>query len=107
MFRRLREVAEPYRLVVDGRPVTAAPGDAVATALLLAGIGTFRRTAKGAAPRSAYCGMGVCFDCLVTIDGVGNRQACLESVGDGMVVETGGAARRLAEEGRLDLESRS
>ncbi len=100
MFRRLHEVSESYHLVIDGRPVTAAPGDTVATALLLAGVGPFRRTMKSAAPRAPYCGMGVCFECLVTIDGVGNLQACLEPVRDGMVVETGGGARRLAEEDR-------
>lgn len=100
MFRRLHEVPEPHHLVIDGRPATAAPGDTVATALLLAGVGPFRRTIKSAAPRAAYCGMGVCFECLVTIDGIGNRQACLEPVHDGMVVKTGGAARRLDEESR-------
>ena len=100
MFRRLHEVSEPHHLVVDGRPVTAAPGDMVATALLLAGVGPFRRTIKSAAPRAAYCGMGACFECLVTIDGVGNRQACLEPVREGMVIETGGSARRLGDEGQ-------
>ncbi len=100
MFRRLHEVSESYRLVVNGQPATAAPGDTVATALLLAGVGPFRRTMKSAAPRAAYCGMGVCFECLVTIDGVGNRQACLEPVHDGMVIKTGGSARRLGDEGQ-------
>ena len=39
-------------------------------------------------PRAPYCLMGVCFDCLVTIDGVGSRQACLVPVREGMAVET-------------------
>ncbi|MGC5779347.1 (2Fe-2S)-binding protein [Methylobacterium sp. NFXW15] len=98
MFRRLHEVEKPCRVVVDGQPVAAAPGDTVATALLLAGIGPFRRTMRSGTPRAAYCGMGVCFECLVAIDGVGNRQACLEPVRDGMVIVTGGQGRHLKDE---------
>jgi predicted molibdopterin-dependent oxidoreductase YjgC len=37
--------------------------------------------------------MGVCFDCLVEIDGVGNRQACLTLVADGMQVRRQRGAR--------------
>lgn len=97
MFRRLHEVSEPYCLLVDGRLVTAAPGDSVATSLLLAGVEAFRRTIKGGEPRAQYCGMGVCFECLVTIDGVANRQACLEPARDGMVIDTGSSAPFLGE----------
>jgi D-hydroxyproline dehydrogenase subunit gamma len=89
MFRRL---VEPERasvqLVLDGRAVTAAPSDSVAAALLAAGVVVCRITPVSGAPRAPYCMMGVCFDCLVTIDGVGSRQACLTRVRDGMVVAT-------------------
>src|SRR5689334_9746693 len=89
MFRRL---VEPERasvqLVVDGRAVTAAPSDSVAAALLAAGVVVCRITPVSGAPRAPYCMMGVCFDCLVTIDGVGSRQACLTRVREGMKVET-------------------
>jgi predicted molibdopterin-dependent oxidoreductase YjgC len=91
MFRRLREPTAPVRLTVDGRPVAAAPTDSVAAALLAAGSLTFRRSPMSGAARGPYCGMGVCFDCLVTIDGAPNQQACLTAVRDGMTVETGGA----------------
>jgi sarcosine oxidase subunit alpha len=40
------------------------------------------------APRAPYCLMGICFDCLVTIDGIGNRQGCLVPVRAGMEIET-------------------
>ena len=40
------------------------------------------------APRAPYCMMGVCFDCLVVVDGVGNRQGCLVPLREGMAVET-------------------
>ena len=47
-----------------------------------------RTTPVTGAPRAPYCMMGVCFDCLVTIDGVGNRQGCLVPVREGMRIET-------------------
>lgn len=84
-------------LIVDGRPVAAFPDDSVSAALLAAGVAAFRTNPVDGRPRGPYCGMGVCFDCLVTIDGVANRQACLTQVRDGMRVETGGGRPRLAE----------
>ena len=88
MFRRLAEAREPVAIAVDGRPVTARVGDTVAAALLAAGIDHCRTTPVGGVPRSPYCLMGVCFECLVTIDGVGSRQGCLVAVRDGMRIET-------------------
>jgi len=87
MFRRLADGAE-VALVVDGKPVTARQGDTVAAALLAAGLPHCRTTPVSETPRAPYCLMGVCFDCLVTIDGVGSRQACLVPVRDGMRVDT-------------------
>jgi sarcosine oxidase subunit alpha len=75
-------------LTFDGQPVEAREGDSVAAALLGAGRLRFRESAVSGAPRGPYCLMGVCFDCLVVIDGEGNRQACLVEARDGMVVET-------------------
>ena len=87
MFRRLPEAAgEVVRLSVDGRPIEARAGDSVAAALLAAGVQTCRTTPVSGAPRAPFCMMGVCFDCLVTIDGVGNRQGCLVRVAEGMQV---------------------
>ncbi|MBV8654124.1 MAG: (2Fe-2S)-binding protein [Alphaproteobacteria bacterium] len=87
-----RPVSEPQRravvLTVDGKEVAAREGDSVAAGLLAAGIVECRTSAVSGAPRAPYCLMGVCFECLVTIDGVGNRQACLVRVRDGMRVET-------------------
>jgi predicted molibdopterin-dependent oxidoreductase YjgC len=88
MFQRLPDVAgERVTITVDGAPVRAAPGDTVAAALFAAGYDHCRTTPVSGAPRAPYCMMGVCFDCLVTIDGVGNRQGCLVRVRDGMKVE--------------------
>ena len=88
MFKRLDEAGEAITLKVDGQPVRARAGDTVASAMLSAGVGRFRTTPVSDSPRAPYCLMGVCFDCLVTIDGVGSRQACLVEVREGMSVET-------------------
>jgi predicted molibdopterin-dependent oxidoreductase YjgC len=88
MFKRLDDTGEALLLKVDGKPVRARAGDTVAGAMLAAGIDRFRTTPVTESPRAPYCLMGVCFDCLVTIDGVGSRQACLIEVREGMAVET-------------------
>ncbi len=90
MFRRLREPTETVGVVIDGRLYRAAAGDTVAAALLSAGIDVFRLTPRHGAGRGVHCGMGVCFDCLVEIDGRPNRQACLTPVREGMAIATGG-----------------
>jgi predicted molibdopterin-dependent oxidoreductase YjgC len=77
-------------VTVDGDPVQAYPGETVATVLLAMGRRTFRHTDHLHAPRGLFCGMGVCFDCLVTVDGQPNVRACVTPVHAGMVVETGG-----------------
>lgn len=79
---------EAVEILINGRPVLACAGETVATALLAAGVRRFRRTHKTGAPRGLYCGMGVCFECLVTVDGVANVQACLTPVTPGMRIET-------------------
>ena len=77
--------AESVCLSFDGADVEALPGETLAAALAAAGILAFRRTEKGS-PRGLYCGMGACFDCLVTVDGRANQRACLVKARDGMVV---------------------
>ena len=73
---------------VNGRAVRV-PGDvSVAAALLDADIGAFRTSVQGA-PRAPLCGMGICHECRVTIDGVPHRRACMVAVRDGLAVDTG------------------
>ena len=81
----IERAAEPVCLSFDGAEVEALPGETLAAALSAAGILAFRRTAKGS-PRGLYCGMGACFDCLVTVDGKANQRACLVKAQAGMVV---------------------
>jgi predicted molibdopterin-dependent oxidoreductase YjgC len=89
MFRRLPEAdATMIAVTVDGRATQVRAGDTVAAALLSAGILASRAADVSGAPRAPYCMMGVCFECLVTVDGVGNRQGCLLPVAPGMRIET-------------------
>ena len=88
MFKRSEDDARaPVEVFVDGRSVAAREGDTVSAALLASGLDARRATAVSGAPRLPYCMMGVCFDCLVTIDGVGNRQGCLVPVSPGMKID--------------------
>jgi D-hydroxyproline dehydrogenase subunit gamma len=77
-----------FTFTLDGRVVTAFPGETIAAALLAIGHRTLRRTEKGDQPRGIFCGMGVCFDCLVTVDGRPHLRACLTPVVPGMQVTT-------------------
>ena len=97
MFRRLpsAEAGATLRLTVDGVAVEVRPGETVAAALFLAGFKVGRTTPVTGSPRGPYCMMGVCFDCLVEIDGEGNRQACMIEARDGMAVKRQMGARAL------------
>jgi len=61
----------------DGRDITAYAGETIGAALLAAGIRHLRTTRFAGAPRGLLCGIGACFDCLVTVDGRGSQRACL------------------------------
>jgi predicted molibdopterin-dependent oxidoreductase YjgC len=74
-------------ITVDGVPLQAYLGETIAAALLASGRRAWRFT-QGGEPRGVFCGMGICFDCTVTVDGMPNVRACLTAVADGMVVET-------------------
>lgn len=81
--------AEPLvTIVVDGRDLRVPSGATVAVALLSAGIPAFRRSVRGDA-RGPLCGMGICYECRVTIDGLAQRRACMIAVVDGLTVSTG------------------
>lgn len=77
---------------VDGVPVRALPGQSVAAALVSAGIWRFQWHPVSGEPRGPYCGMGVCFECEVAIDGAQARRACLAGVREGMAIRTDGGA---------------
>lgn len=78
----------PFTFQFDGRPITAYPGETIGAALLAAGIVTLRTTRHRGRPRGLFCGIGVCFDCLVVVDGIPNQQACLAPARAGALVRT-------------------
>ena len=80
--------APAFTIQFDDQRLAAAPGQTVAAVLWAAGIRSWRTTRHTGAPRGLFCGIGVCFDCLVTIDGKPNRRACLVPARPGMVVTT-------------------
>lgn len=95
----------PYRadtvtLEFEGQCISVPSGITVAAALLLRGAGPFRTTPVTSSPRAPYCMMGVCFECLVEVDGKPSRQACLTTVRGGMVVnrQQGASALTLSTE---------
>ena len=74
-----------------GRTLQARDGQSVAAALTEAGVRSWRTTRRGERPRGLFCGIGVCFDCLLTVDGRPAQRACLVPVRDGMILgEAGG-----------------
>ncbi|MFE0795820.1 proline dehydrogenase [Streptomyces sp. alain-838] len=76
------------RFSVDGEPLEFTEGQTVAAALVAAGRVAWRTTRVGRRPRGVFCGIGVCFDCLVTIDGAAGQRACLIPARAGMTVTT-------------------
>jgi len=71
----------------DGKDIDAEPGQSIGAALLAAGYRSLRTTRHGGAPRGLFCGIGVCFDCLVVVNGQPGVRACLTEAGDGDQVE--------------------
>lgn len=75
------------KVSVNGADVFVSSGTTVAAAVMSAGITKFRRSVVGEA-RSALCGMGICFECRVTIDGAAHARSCQIVCEDGMIVRT-------------------
>lgn len=98
MFRRIESLApspdeRPVVFQFEGEPVQAIEGQMLATALMASGVTVFRSTPVSGAQRGPLCLMGVCFECLVEIDGRPNQQACMVAVRAGMQVRRQAGAR--------------
>lgn len=74
-------------IIVNGDSCPAFEGETVHAALLAAGHRILRNAARNGQPRGIFCGMGVCYDCLVTIDGVPDQRACMALVQDRMEIQ--------------------
>ncbi len=82
--------AEPMRVAItlDGEELIGVAGQSVAGVIMANGRLGFRRTSVQDSPRGVFCGIGVCFDCLVVVDGVSDVRACQRRAREGQVVTT-------------------
>jgi predicted molibdopterin-dependent oxidoreductase YjgC len=97
MFRRLdAPVGRNVRITVDGAVLECRDSDSVAAAVFAGGMTACRDTAVSGVARGPFCMMGICYDCLVNIDGRANQQACMTRVHDGMAVTRQLGAREVS-----------
>ncbi|WP_326948814.1 (2Fe-2S)-binding protein [Amycolatopsis sp. NBC_01307] len=80
-------MSRPIRIVVDGEPLSGIEGQTVAGILLASGRLSWRTTRSGA-PRGVFCGIGACFDCVLTVNGVPDVRACRRRATDGDEIRT-------------------
>lgn len=80
-------------ITVDGESVPAVAGQSLAGALEAAGRRSWRTNPVDGSPRAPFCGMGVCYECELTIDGTAETRACMAEVEPGLVVWTEGSSR--------------
>lgn len=80
------ERGAPVQLTFNGQPLLAYEGETIAAAIMAGGERRLRTTERRGQPRGLFCNMGICFDCLVQVDGRPNRRACQTVVADGMNV---------------------
>jgi sarcosine oxidase subunit alpha len=79
-------MSDPIALTVNGVTISVAPGTTVAAAMMIAGSGC--RTSVKGEPRSALCGMGICFECRVVINARPHCRGCQVFCEPGMDVRT-------------------
>lgn len=96
MFKKLPD-GDPaaVTVTVDGQPLRVPASASAAAAVLMYG-GISRTTPVSGAPRTPYCMMGACFDCLMEIDGAPNRQGCVVTVTEGMRINVQRGARKVS-----------
>ena len=78
---------QPFQIQVDGNTVMAYPGETIAAVLLAQGWQMCRHTLISGEPRGPFCGMGLCFDCRVILNGTQNVRACITYAHPGDKVE--------------------
>lgn len=86
MFKR-QAAGDTVEFLLDGTPLQACVGDTIAAAILASDMPVTRQSLVAGSSRAPYCMMGVCFECLVEIDGVGYQQACMQTVSEGISVK--------------------
>ncbi len=100
MFRLIEDSgSDTVTLRIEDREYQVPVGISVAAAVLLCGFNKVRNTPVTDSPRLPYCMMGICFDCLMSIDGVPNQQACQIEVRENMTIQYQQGAAELLQEG--------
>jgi hypothetical protein len=77
-----------FEIHVDGRKIPAHEGETIGAALVAAGVRTFHHTPKQHHPRGMYCGIGLCYECAMIVNGVPNTRTCQTLATPGCRVET-------------------
>jgi sarcosine oxidase subunit alpha len=85
---QMTDKSTAINLTINGNNVRAFEGELISTVLQVEGISIFNRKHKTGKPSGIYCGMGVCYECLVTVNGVPNVRACQTYAKDGMEIIT-------------------
>lgn len=81
------EASRPVTILFEGEPLTGIEGQTIAGVLLANGIESWRRSTRAEQPRGLFCGIGVCFDCVVVVDGRRDVRACQRRAREGVRVE--------------------
>ena len=87
MFKKLYESNETISIIFEGKNLEVEIGQTVASALLVVGNMGFRSSVVSGQPRGPYCMMGVCFECMIEIDGFPNQRACMIPVREAMKIK--------------------
>lgn len=97
MLKTRHNTVDKVSVTIDGKQVDVPARISVAAAVLSVRDGATRSTPVSGDGRAPYCMMGVCFECLMDIDDVPNRQACMVTVADGMIINPQDGASRLGD----------
>ena len=81
-------MTQTITFTINGNPIHCEEGQSIAAALINSDQRELRKTRFGDEPRSIFCGIGICFDCIVVVNGVANQRSCLIEARDGMKVES-------------------
>ena len=82
------ERGKPFEFLLNGKPIKAYHGETIAAALFASDERCMHKTTKNNSPRGYYCGMGVCWECVMVVDGKPNVRTCVTFARPGMRVET-------------------
>ncbi|APF34865.1 hypothetical protein CBF90_15580 [Microbacterium sp. AISO3] len=82
------EIAGDDTFRFDGAPVPFLPGQTVGGALAASGVVSWRASRASGEPRGLFCGIGVCYDCLLSVDGQRSQRACVTPARPGQDVRS-------------------